>query len=371
MLIYVGIFLGISAAMSFTVLGEQKKDSVFNQAKANIVFINEEDAPFINGLKQELSKIANFIEIPDEINALQDALYFREVTYILRVPDGFTKKFMNGEDVKLEKTVVPDAYSNVYIDLAINKYLDTAKFYLEHAENISEELLVQNLSTVLSLGSTVELKEKEENLTGNEFLNFYFNYFPYAMLYILILGTSTLIFVFNDNDLKKRNLCSPLSVYSINFQFMLAILVFMVISWLIMVGFCFVFDFKNCLKMNTLFLITNSFVFTLAAACMSFLIGNLVKGRGAITAVSNVVSLGFSFISGVFVPQQMLGSFVLKIASFNPTYWYIKANNNIVNLTDFSFIHINNVLYNMLIQIGFALIFFITALVLGKKKALN
>ena len=40
-------------------------------------------------LNRELSRVANFVELPDETEALQDALYFRTVTYILRVPEGF------------------------------------------------------------------------------------------------------------------------------------------------------------------------------------------------------------------------------------------------------------------------------------------
>ena len=54
--------------------------------------------------------------------------------------------------------------------------------------------------------------------------------------------------------------------------------------------------------------------------------GNLTQSRGAQAAIVNVLSLGLSFISGVFVPQAMLGEPVLRIARFLPTYWYVRCN---------------------------------------------
>lgn len=39
--------------------------------------------------------------------------------------------------------------------------------------------------------------------------------------------------------------------------------------------------------------------------------------------VSNVIALGMSFLSGVFVPIEFLGDGIIKIAHFLPAYWYI------------------------------------------------
>lgn len=41
-----------------------------------------------------------------------------------------------------------------------------------------------------------------------------------------------------------------------------------------------------------------------------------------ISLIVTPVSLGISFMSGVFVPLSMLGSTVKKIARFIPVYWY-------------------------------------------------
>lgn len=42
-------------------------------------------------------------------------------------------------------------------------------------------------------------------------------------------------------------------------------------------------------------------------------------------AIVNTVSLGSSFLCGVFVQQELLGETVPSIARFLPAYWYVKA----------------------------------------------
>ncbi|MEN6316077.1 MAG: ABC transporter permease [Clostridiaceae bacterium] len=368
MLIYIVIFLTISLIMSSYTSSDKKKEDLFTQVKSNIAFINEESSPLIDGLRHELEKVAVFVEIPDDTYALQDALYFRSVSYILRIPEGFAVKFMNGENVQLEKTVVPNSYNNTYIDLTIDEYFNTARLYLQQQNDISQQSLVQRLQQDLSEGAAVKLKTLKKDSTSNIYANYYYNYLPYSLLYILIQGMSALMLVFNNRDLKKRNACSPLSSNNINMQFMLANVLFTFVAWLIMVVFCFLFNYKNSFSVSTVYFILNSLVFAVCGASISFLIGNLVKSIGAIAAVSNVVTLGLSFISGVFVPQEMLGSFVLRIASFTPTYWYVKANNQIAGLTQFDFSHLELVFSAMLIQIGFALAFFAVTLAIAKKK---
>ncbi|MDD4783469.1 MAG: ABC transporter permease, partial [Syntrophaceticus sp.] len=293
---------------------------------------------------------------------------FRSVSYILRVPEGFTESFMQGENVQLEKTIVPNSISNTYIDLCIDQYFNTARLYVQQMENISQESLVQYLKSDLAVGASVELKTVSDQSVNHNYANYYFNYLSYSLLSVLILGMAALMLVFYDSELKRRNACSPLSSKSVNLQFILAILVFTVLSCLIMVTFCILFNFKNSLNLNTVYFIINSFVFAVCGAGISFLIGNLVKSHNAIPAISNVVTLGLCFISGVFVPLELLGNTAIKIASFTPTYWFVKANNQIAELTQFGFADVEPIFSSMLIQIGFALAFFAAALVVNKKR---
>ena len=369
MLVYLIVFLVISLIMSSFLAKEQlQQDRLFTQAKSNIAFISKENTPLVDGFKQELSRVANFVELPDETEALQDALYFRTVTYILRVPEGFTDSFMQGENVQLEKTAVPDSISGTYLDLFIDQYFNTARLYVQQMENISQESLVQYLQSDLAVSAFVELKTIGDQPLNQNFANYFFNFLAFSLLSVLILGIGTLLLVFYDTDLMRRNACAPLSSSSVNLQFILAILVFTILAWSIMVAFCLLFNYKNSLNLNTLYFVINSLVFAVCGTGISFLIGNLVKSHNAIPAVNNVVTLGLCFISGVFVPMELIADSVLRIASFTPTYWFVKANNQIAKLTHFDFANLEPIFTSMLIQICFALAFFAAALVANKKR---
>ncbi len=369
MMIYVAVFLAIATLLSLN--GSKVQEAGFSQEKTNIAFLSEEDSPLIDGFQAELAKTANFVEVPDETEKLQDALFFRSVSYILRIPKGFTQSFMRGENVRIEKTTVPNSVSNAYLDLNINQYFNTAALYVKTVPGITQEDLVRHLKADMESNTPVAMKTDARQDTDNGFSANYFNYLAYALSSVLVLGISAIMLVFNDRDLSRRNFCSPQSAGKINFQFILANLVFTVVCWAVMVGFCFLFDHRNMMTRNTVYLVLNSFVFTLSMSSISFLIGNLLKERGAISAVCNVVSLGPCFISGVFVPQELLNSTVLKIASFTPIYWYVKANNQISSLASFSFSSLSEAYTAMLIEAGFAVAFFAVSMVVGKKKRMS
>jgi ABC-2 type transport system permease protein len=135
-----------------------------------------------------------------------------------------------------------------------------------------------------------------------------------------------------------------------------------------MVTFVIVLNKENMMSYNGLLLCINALVFTIAALSISYLVGLLLKSRDAQRAIANVLALGFSFISGVFVPQEFLSDKALTIASFTPTYWYVKANNVIGTLSSFSFNNLSDVFIYMLIELGFAMAIFSVALVVSKQK---
>lgn len=89
------------------------------------------------------------------------------------------------------------------------------------------------------------------------------------------------------------------------------------------------------------------------------------------SAAANVFSLGTCFISGVFVPQALLGKTVLTIASFTPTYWYVKSNNDIANMVNFKIEKLMPIFVNMLIIIGFAVAVLAVTLVVIKQKRMT
>ena len=368
--IYLAVFLVVAFAYSMSI--KPKGEENFSQTKTNIAFINlGENTALTQGFKEYLSKYVNFIEIENKQDKLQDALFFRDVEYILTIPKDFTKDFLQGKPVEVEKTIVPNSTTRMYVDMAVNKYLNLARVYVNNLPGITEENLVKAVAKGVTSEAQVQLKTFGAKKQNNAFAVSYFNYLAYSLYAILILGVSSTLMVFNDKNINRRNLCSPMKNRTFNLQMIMANLIFALVSYVALVSLGFIINRENMMSFNGLLLCINALVFTIAALSISYLVGLLIKGRSAQSSMANVLSLGFSFLSGVFVPQEFLSDKVLTIASFNPTYWYVKANNAIGTLSSFSFNNLSKILTYMLIELGFAMAIFSVALVISKQKRIT
>lgn len=370
MIIYIAVFISLAAALANT--NTDTSGASFTDTKVNIAFINNDtNSKLSEGLESYLGKNCNIVNIPDNTQKLQDALFFRTVSYIVRVPDGFSEDLLAGRPVQLQKTETPGSASAVFLDNLINKYLNTAKVYSESVKNLSQEQLLSYIDKDLSQGTDVRMGSSREAVSVNEKRSYYYNYMAYSLYAVLILGVCSIMMAFNNKDLKKRNLCTPVRLRSMNFQLILGNLTFAVAVWFILILASIIMYGSSMFTTKGLLLLLNSFIFTFAVLSISFLLGNIIKSKGAMSAAANVVALGTSFISGVFVPQALLGSTVLKIASFTPNYWYVKSNNIITGMSNMDMENLAPIFINMLIVIGFAAAVFAVTLVIIKQKRVS
>jgi ABC-2 type transport system permease protein len=174
--------------------------------------------------------------------------------------------------------------------------------------------------------------------------------------------------VWKNQDLYRRTEVSPLKRDTINMGKLLALALFTVMTWFILVVAYFFLSGSFAFNIQLILYIANSFVFAFMALWLSFLIGTLLKSRNAISAASNVLSLGPSFISGVFVPQELLGQNVLSIAKFTPTYWYVTANNLIDAMKETNSETIMQIFSNTAVVFGFGLFFLILSFIIGRRR---
>lgn len=370
LLIYFVVFLGL--AILFSTTGSDNPVNEFTQSKTKVAFINEgEETTIIKGFKDFLGQHSEFVDIENKTDKLQDALFYKDAEYILKVPAGFTEDLMAGKDVHIEKTVVSGSTSSIYTDILVNKYFNTVKLYINNNKGITQEDLVTLIAKDLKLETEVQLMESEVNPQNNEATQYYYNYLAYILISVIILGVSSIMLIFNNLNLKRRNLCSPVKNTSMNLQILSGNIVFSLVCWAGMVALSFILYRDKMMNTNGLYFILNSFVFTFTVLSLSFLIGTLIKNKNAQSGISNVLSLGLSFLSGVFVPQNMLSESVLAMAKFTPTYWFVKANNAISTLTNFSAENLAPIITSMLIQVGFAIALVSITLVLSKRKQLR
>ena len=365
-LIYLIIFLLISIVITNALSGTVSQ--TFSETKSHMAFFSGENTPLVQGLKEYHAKNAVLEDVPDTQQDIQDALFYSHINYVLRVPQGFTDSFINGDgSVTLQKKVAPGQSHEMFTDLLINRYLNTAQLYLKNLPDFTQEQIAQNVAKDMEEQSSVNMVSIP-NQQDTLYISFYFQYLCYAIMAITIMGVTSVMMTFNEADLMNRNTVSPMRQTSMNMQLFLGNIAFGVVIWLLLCILAFALYGKFTINTGALLLCLNALAITIASLSIGFLLGKLIKNHGTQGAAVNVISLGLSFLAGVFVPQSMLGQQVLTIASFTPNYWYVKAVEELRAMAVFSSQNITPVVYDILIQLGFAVAILIVALVLTKQR---
>jgi ABC-2 type transport system permease protein len=159
-----------------------------------------------------------------------------------------------------------------------------------------------------------------------------------------------------------------LSQKQVVFQSLLADFCFATVIWVITMIIGFILYGGQLFSLNGVLWGLNLFIFSLVSLAISFLIGSLIKTKSSIPAIANTIGLGFSFLCGAFVPQNLLGDGVLTVAKFIPTYWYIRANNLIGTLNTLSGEQLGPILICYIIQVGFFVAIIAISLVINKQR---
>ena len=142
-----------------------------------------------------------------------------------------------------------------------------------------------------------------------------------------------------------------------------------IVAWAfyVLLGFI-VIGFDTLWNMHGLLYAANALAFTTCATTIAYLISRVVFSSGAINGIMNVVALGSSFLCGAFVPAAYLPDSVLTFAHVLPSYYYIDANNQIMEIQEFDFETIWPIVFNMIVVLGFSAAFVVVANIISKKK---
>ncbi|TAH68892.1 MAG: ABC transporter permease [Anaerolineaceae bacterium] len=369
LVIYGIMFIAITLIITFAILRENSDD--FTVSKVPVLLINNDgNNEFIDAFTSYLEGYVEYIDVEDSEGARKDALFYHELNYILTIPGGFTDGFLRGEEIMLSKEILPDKMEAVQsVDSAIDNYLNMARVYIKYNPGFG----VSELTDFLKMNPVSEIEViidsgKKDTLNAAEFNFNYYNYLGYIMIVCFILGVSTVMMSFHGLEIRRRQFASPVSSRSFNLQLIFANLIFVLVYVVIFIIVGYVSNPFRQLDLSLILTWINALIFAGVVLCISYLVGITVKGKNAVQALSTALSLGLAFLSGMFVPQQFLGSAVVRVASFLPSYWYVRVNNTIGSLSNYSINNLTPIFQYMAIQIGFAAVFLAIILVVAKRK---
>lgn len=340
------------------------KDSQTNfvATKPDILIVNNDEK---KGLTENLiSYIENNSNIIDIKGNIDDALFYRDVNYIIYIPNNFSEDFLNNKNPLIEVKSTGD-YQASLAEMMLKRYLKVANIYNEITDD--EEELVNYINDTLSKEVKTEITSKLDT-NGLEKATFYYNFTNYCILAGCIYVICLILSSFKNEKINKRTIISSINYKEFNRKLLLSNSLFAIILWLFYVLLSFILVGKIMFSIHGLIYIINSFVFTVCAVTIAFLLGNLINNKNAINGIVNVIALGSSFLCGAFVPMQFLPEFVLKIAHVLPSYWFIKTNELVKGIEVFNFDTLKPVITNMGILIIFSIGFVVITNIVSKKK---
>lgn len=361
-LIYLGITLFFAI---FTTSTSTENVTSYVAEKPTITIINnDEDTKFLQNFKSYIAENAEILEIENNEEKLADALFYGETDLIMIIPQGYTQKFLSGENTQIEMKKSTASYST-FSQMLLEKYLNIAKAY--NIAGMTEDEIINKINE--DLKNVVEVKVENKLDTGMlEKVKFYYNFANYGFLVLCIYIASIVIREFNELKIKRRNLISRTSYKKINFQILLGNATLAFGIWILYVAISIVLYSDIMFTTSGMWFIINSLIFCITAMTIGTFIGNIVKNKDAINGIVNVIALGSSFICGSFVPQEYLPDFVLKIARILPSYWFISNNNTIAATTNFTIEIIKNICIYMIIVLAFSIIFIFANNIVSKKR---
>ncbi len=355
------VFLIVFGSLSFS---NNSTAMDFTASKPDIVIVNDdEEVGVTKNLINYLKENTDVRDIKDE-NAINDALFYRDVNYVVYIPKNYRNDFLTGNNPEIKIKSTKDYYSSL-ADIILNRYLTVANAYRETYSN--ESIIIEKINNSLNTSTKVDIKSKIDTNTLSKATRYY-DFLNYSMMAGAIYVICLVLSSFHEEKVKKRIIVSSMDYKKQNNILLFANSIFAIIVWLVYVILSIVLCGDVILSSRGLIYILNSFIFTICCVTIAFLISNLINNKNAINGIINVVALGSSFLCGAFVPVEFLPDSVIKIAHLLPSYWYINSNELIKTLEIVNLDTLKPIIINMLVILLFSLIFIIISNIVTKKK---
>lgn len=367
-----GLIILYTVMLISVTLVNQTSDNVdsFEEVKPSVIIVNNDKSK--NGVTNHFIKyLENHMEVKDidtgNEEKIDDALFYRDVSLVVYIPDGFGDDLLDSKDVSVEYKISGDKGSS-YGKVLVQNYFDSFNIYNNYYDG---DELFDRLDNALNVDVNVEVKSKIDSNSLSRMARF-FNFLNYAILAGCVYSISMILASLKSENVRKRTIVSSYDYKKYNRIVLGACSIVIIGMWLLYMILALIIFKDLFISMNGLWYVINSFVFSLCSLCIGFLIGNITQNKGAISGIVNVVSLGSSFLCGCFVPFEFMPDYVIKIAHIFPTYYFVINNEALKVMDNFSLSSVSPLILNMGIVLIFGVCFvIITNYVSKKKQVLN
>lgn len=337
----------------------------FTNSKPDIAIVNQdENKGLTKNLISYLKKNTNVKDIKNEEEALDDALFYREVNYIIYIPKDYHNDVLSGKTPEIDIKTVGD-YTSSLAEMLLTRYLKIQSIYSKNISN--EQELVKAINQNLTKTSEITITSKIDTSKTSK-VSRYFNFASYSIMFIIIFVICMVSASFNEKTIKKRTIISSMNYKTHNKYILRASFIYSSLVWLLYMILGVVLFSSTMLSIRGLIYSLNAFIFTFSSLTLALLLSTLINDKNAVNGIVNVIALGSAFLCGAFIPTEWLPESVITISRIFPTYWYVNSNDLLTNLQSINMTTLKPILINMLVVIIFSVTFIILNNLVAKKK---
>ena len=308
-LIYTGMLILFAG---FNMQTSQNSTNSVAEKPDVLIINNDKEQKLSKNLVEYIEKNSNIVDIENDEEARNDALFYRDVSYIIYIPENYSKDFLNGLNPEINIKSAGDAGSS-YAEMMLTRYIKVANIYQKELQN--EDELIKTINETLEKEAETEITSKldTDNLSRAAF---YYNFMNYSILAGCVYVICIIISSFREEKIRKRTVISSMNYKKFNRQLLVSNGALALILWFLYVVLSFILIGDIMFTAHGLILIANSFVFSICSLTIAFLIANLINNKNAINGIINVVALRFKLFMWCFCASRMVARHYIKNSSY-------------------------------------------------------
>ena len=349
-------------------LASNDTTTTFTSTLPNIAIVNNDQKSVLtNNLISYLSENSKVVDIENDEEKINDALFYRDVSYVVYIPKNYTNDVLKGMNPTIDIKSTND-YTSSLEEMMLTDYLNLQNTYLKLTTDQTK--LTNYINDTLKDKSEVVLTSKVDTKSLSK-VSRYFNFASYSILAVVIFIITLVLTSFKEKTVNKRIVVSSMNYKKHSGLILKSSLLYALIVWALFSLLAIILLGKSVLNTRGLLLILNTLIFTLQALTFALLISSLVNNKDAIGGIVNVVALGSAFLCGAFIPSIYLPEKVVSISHIFPAYYYNNSNDLVTSLEVINLTTLKPFIANIMMMLVFMLVFIVlnNFVIKNKRKA--
>lgn len=260
-----------------------------------------------------------------EYDALSSKLIERDISALVEIPEGFSGKFLSGEDGKLEMTVLGDYENAAFLNAYLDSYLSSVHILAQAAQGDQEEfdaLLADFSSRSIPVAQNSASALTRDQINQREGFVSSMGFFV-MLCFVVALALSNSVF-----DDRIKGLYQRIQVASVKpIQYIIGNSLFGILSCVFLVVLFFAYIGIKGYDIGVPFsaAVSLSILYILFVIGFAFAAALYMPSKNTITALTIGSATIASILGGAYFPIDTSPAILQKLALLTPHYWFVDA----------------------------------------------